>query len=1157
MLTAWSLAAYCVAMAAAIGPLARHDGIIINMLGEDFFFCTNPYKARFAEFENLTGAKINYISLGNDKDFLKELKIEIGSEVEEGVGLYDAYAIKGSWTPDLAAGGGIADLKPYIKQRPAEIQWDDIFPAVRDHIMTLDGKVITFPADADYITMAYREDLLVAGGYQAPQTWEDVLALGQHFHGQDLNNDSEPDYGVCMMKLGDITQAYGQVMAVVAPYMQSKGTSQGIFFDPETMEPLVETQGFKDGLKMYKELTRISKADQWHFGKGGCAIFITLPGFLKISSVPPEKYGPKNFDFQPRMSPPPGTTQVYDRRAGRMEQCTAELCPFLASDGVNRVPFWAESGFAFAVSAYSRPAVKQAAADLLIFMQMVSLDLVVEDQGCFDPWRRSHVASDNKTMNKYKSSWHGQTELIESYMRTAKESLESQNTGLDIRIPGFLEYVQVFVDEIEKFEKDEIDVDEATRRISDSWKATVLKHGLSRQRKAYRKSIGLPPLACARGMFLNNSNGDCEPCPRGHFGPAAGLEACEPCLPGTYSNSIGAVTCSLCDKGFAQVESAQSDCQACKVGYVAKDRGMPTCLPCNAGYYVGMPQQQTCEPCAVGTYANTEGMSQCARCKDILSGMTTLLMGASESSQCMCGEDFFEDKDGGACVPCPEGVTCLGFGKGEILKPGFSSESLNVHTLKQGVYQCAIPSDCPGQASPGDATCEGNRVGIACSKCPDGHSFDGEDCAPCGSSGSLVFFFTLPILCIGGLAWYIANYKKGLKVYQMTKTSNVVFLLGLFAQRVQTLGTFGTTTIPWPSQAKSVISICAISLGQGFESINQQFPCATGQGALASYLVTILCFFAIIFSMCFSVFFSVLPQDVVKFDKFVLANCQLAFMKLGFTSLLFTAVQPMICFSHPNGKSSLLKYPNVLCGESEHHKMLAAGIILLSLAIAFIGAVWYLTLLVMKSPPQEGLVNSDLALHRASRFLWFQFRSRTTYWTAFAILRGLFLSVVPVICPDNAFNQVQLMAGILIVYALATGVAQPWHTWVLNALDCSSYGLEILILVGGLPFVAVVDGATLASRGYGDQENWLLAWMALLPALFLLALVVNFALPREKLTLSHARQASAGNSPIEDASEPAKSSIIGEKVLFEEGKVARPSMSEEDDKPKGDYEAAV
>ena len=45
------------------------------------------------------------------------------------------------------------------------------------------------------------------------------------------------------------------------------------------------------------------------------------------------------------------------------------------------------------------------------------------------------------------------------------------------------------------------------------------------------------------------------------------------------------------------------------------------------------------------------------------------------------------------------------------------------------------------------------------------------------------------------------------------------------------------------------------------------------------------------------------------------------------------ALAPLMCYSHPNGEQSLLKYPNIICGSAEHGGMLAVGLLLLVLGV--------------------------------------------------------------------------------------------------------------------------------------------------------------------------------------------------------------------------------
>lgn len=49
-------------------------------------------------------------------------------------------------------------------------------------------------------------------------------------------------------------------------------------------------------------------------------------------------------------------------------------------------------------------------------------------------------------------------------------------------------------------------------------------------------------------------------------------------------------------------------------------------------------------------------------------------------------------------------------------------------------------------------------------------------------------------------------------------------------------------------------------------------------------------------------------------------------LQLGFATMVSVAVKPMMCYSHPNGLSSVVEYPDTFCGESAHVRMLVLGV---------------------------------------------------------------------------------------------------------------------------------------------------------------------------------------------------------------------------------------
>ena len=69
-------------------------------------------------------------------------------------------------------------------------------------------------------------------------------------------------------------------------------------------------------------------------------------------------------------------------------------------------------------------------------------------------------------------------------------------------------------------------------------------------------------------------------------------------------------------------------------------------------------------------------------------------------------------------------------------------------------------------------------------------------------------------------------------------------------------------------------------------------------------------------------------------------------LQVSFNTMSSLALQPMMCYSHPNGASSLLKHPGVLCGSLEQRLMQVLGSIMLACMVAFFAscswALWHI-----------------------------------------------------------------------------------------------------------------------------------------------------------------------------------------------------------------------
>lgn len=91
----------------------------------------------------------------------------------------DIAYLYGSWAPNVARNPKTADLTEFVKD--PGIRWDDFWASEREAV-TVEGKVIGFPAVVDNMVVLYNEKLLAEAGLEPPGpdwTWDDFRAMAK------------------------------------------------------------------------------------------------------------------------------------------------------------------------------------------------------------------------------------------------------------------------------------------------------------------------------------------------------------------------------------------------------------------------------------------------------------------------------------------------------------------------------------------------------------------------------------------------------------------------------------------------------------------------------------------------------------------------------------------------------------------------------------------------------------------------------------------------------------------------------------------------------------------------------------------------------------------------------------------------------------------
>jgi multiple sugar transport system substrate-binding protein len=463
-----------------------YSGVTVRILSFVGPAVTEPLLRRQPDFEALTGAKLEITTVPN-----AELFDDIVKDQSTGTNSYDVFIQSPQWKADLVSAGYLEDLTDRVG-KDKDIQWDDIAPFFRNYITTYGGKIYVIPLDGDINTVYYRTDVFADAKVEPPKTWEDYLKVAAQFNGKDLNGDGEADYGSCIPKVRG-GQSYWWILNVAAPYIQSKGTGQGMFFNPDDMTPLVKNEGFTRALEIYKETGKYGPPNELTaslndtrdlFLTGRCALTIDW-GDIGALSIDKQR---SHVQDKVGTLINPGSKQVVDWTTGKLVDCDSTTCPY-AVDGINYAPFAAWGGWGGAISAASDPKVKDAAYAFLSYMSQPAqsnVDVTIGASG-YNPYRTSQF----KNLDTWVKNGFSET-AAKNYLDGIAASLNSPNMVIDLAIPGVARYQQTVLDTvISQYLAGELTTDETVQQIYDQSEEITNELGRDKQKAAYQAMLGI------------------------------------------------------------------------------------------------------------------------------------------------------------------------------------------------------------------------------------------------------------------------------------------------------------------------------------------------------------------------------------------------------------------------------------------------------------------------------------------------------------------------------------------------------------------------------------------------------------------------------------------------------------------------------------------
>jgi multiple sugar transport system substrate-binding protein len=238
------------------------------------------YRIRPA-WEELTGAKLDIAEIPIAEQLNKTM-----TDLRLGGGQFDGFIEAAWYMGEYITPGFIVPVDEYMADKRFP-QWDPHWmPPALQAVYTWEGKWYAVLNDSDGQVLYWRNDILASPAWQKQykdetgkdmpfpvKTWQDVVDIAKFFHGKNWDaSDAAPDTGIVMhFRVNE--QGMFHFMSLSAPFVVlggervSRGTNN-YWFDPETMEPLINQPGHVRALEVLYELSQYGPSAQsaWDLG---------------------------------------------------------------------------------------------------------------------------------------------------------------------------------------------------------------------------------------------------------------------------------------------------------------------------------------------------------------------------------------------------------------------------------------------------------------------------------------------------------------------------------------------------------------------------------------------------------------------------------------------------------------------------------------------------------------------------------------------------------------------------------------------------------------------------------------------------------------------------------------------------------------------------
>ena len=472
LLSSTALVAEDMACSPEVMATRDYSGELLRILSHEPPVMGGPMARNSARFGELTGAdvEVTHVPFG---DLYQELMFPflLGEDS------YDVVVYGSLWIGDVAG-----YLSPVPRAYLDTPELSSVTPTYR-RIAEWKGVMTQFPIDGDRHYLKYRTDALLNPDYQArfeaatgrpltvPRTWEEYDEVARFFSGWDWDGDGELEYGAAEFTGGQMM--FSSFMSRAAPYANHPEVGGGVFFDLDTMEPLINTPGFVRALE-----DMVSAREYWppggdqfsvvgeinSFGGGQVAMSFTYDDSTARAM---EAASPIREDLA--FAPPPGSYEVWNRVTGAWDRLDEpNVVPYIAWGWTSAVPASAPN--------------QDMAFDYLCFFitdEIHNEDLSVGHSGV-NPFRSSDFSADYYVEN---AGWP--EPVANSYAAALSAVDRSPRKAIDLRTPGVNQFIEALDAGLSAAVHGGEDPQTALDRVAEDWRNILNEVGVEKVRDAY------------------------------------------------------------------------------------------------------------------------------------------------------------------------------------------------------------------------------------------------------------------------------------------------------------------------------------------------------------------------------------------------------------------------------------------------------------------------------------------------------------------------------------------------------------------------------------------------------------------------------------------------------------------------------------------------